>query len=478
MLLSRRKLLVKALKAASFVAWGSSLFVAFAVEVYGFRSEAFLNALAIRVIMLNVLWVALFGLFWHGMCRLFGLFKWQPESGRLQLARSFAVASAATAVLAAAGPPLGLEAVTYNFLGVFFLAGWGLLFALRLIVRSYLALVWNTEGNLRHVLVVGTDSRAARFVENLLSDKQFGYKVTGFVADGPKVHEAPAVTGVPVVTDVAGLPEYLREHVVDEVAVFLPLVPCYRQVNEILGVCENHGLVVRVFPASFPGGAQAESVSRVGDESVFTMRYRPKGAVESIAKRGMDICFSFFALLLLAPFLLAVCALVKFSSPGPVFFVQERIGFNKRRFNMYKFRTMITGAEKLQDQLEEQNEASGAAFKIAKDPRVTRVGRVLRRLSIDELPQLLNVLKGDMSLVGPRPLPLRDYKRFTEEWHRRRFSVRPGLTCFWQVNGRGRVDFSHWMWLDMQYIDSWSLWLDLKLIAKTIPAVFRMSGAV
>jgi lipopolysaccharide/colanic/teichoic acid biosynthesis glycosyltransferase len=169
--------------------------------------------------------------------------------------------------------------------------------------------------------------------------------------------------------------------------------------------------------------------------------------------------------------------LVKLDSSGPSLFAQERVGVNKRRFRMYKFRTMMANAEKLQAELESRNEVSGPVFKIKNDPRTTQIGRFLRKTSIDELPQLLNVLKGDMSLVGPRPLPVRDYAGFNEDWQRRRFSVRPGITCLWQVCGRSSISFDQWMDLDMRYIDEWSFWLDLKILAQTIPAVVKGSGA-
>jgi lipopolysaccharide/colanic/teichoic acid biosynthesis glycosyltransferase len=159
-------------------------------------------------------------------------------------------------------------------------------------------------------------------------------------------------------------------------------------------------------------------------------------------------------------------------------FIQERVGLNKRKFKMCKFRTMVAHAEKEQPNLEKYNEADGPVFKIKDDPRVTRLGKYLRKASIDELPQLLNVLKGDMSLVGPRPLPNRDYQGFDQDWLRRRFTVRPGITCLWQINGRSSVSFQEWMLLDMRYIDSWSFWLDLKILARTIPAVLRGSGAM
>lgn len=150
---------------------------------------------------------------------------------------------------------------------------------------------------------------------------------------------------------------------------------------------------------------------------------------------------------------------------------------NKRRFKIYKFRTMIPNAEQVIHTLEGQNEATGPVFKIKNDPRITPIGKFLRRSSIDELPQLLNVLKGDMSLVGPRPLPVRDYEGFSEDWQRRRFSVKPGITCLWQVNGRSGISFDQWMLLDLQYLDEWSLWLDLKILAKTVPAVLKGAGA-
>lgn len=170
--------------------------------------------------------------------------------------------------------------------------------------------------------------------------------------------------------------------------------------------------------------------------------------------------------------------LIKLDSPGPVFFIQKRVGYNKRLFKAYKFRTMIKGAEKQQSKLEQLNEMSGPVFKIKNDPRITKIGRIMRKTSIDELPQLFNVLKGDMSLIGPRPLPVRDYERFEEEWHKRRFSIRPGLTCLWQINGRNGMSFDKWVELDMEYIDNWSLLLDLKILIKTIPAVFKGSGAM
>jgi len=192
----------------------------------------------------------------------------------------------------------------------------------------------------------------------------------------------------------------------------------------------------------------------------------------------MDIVASSLLIAGLAPFFVVVAFLIKLDSAGPVFFVQDRVGFNKRRFGMYKFRSMVLDAEKKQSELESLNEADGPAFKIRNDPRITRLGGFLRKASIDELPQFFNVFRGDMSLVGPRPLPIRDYQGFDQDWVRRRFSVRPGITCLWQINGRSSLSFHDWMKLDLLYIDNWSLWLDVKVIVMTIPAVLKGVGAV
>ena len=196
-----------------------------------------------------------------------------------------------------------------------------------------------------------------------------------------------------------------------------------------------------------------------------------------VLKRLIDLIGSTVALILLSPALALVALITKLSSPGPLFYEWHVVGNGGTRFSGYKFRTMVTNADELKHQLLEKNEMNGPVFKIKNDPRVTPMGPFLRKFSLDELPQLWSVLRGDMSLVGPRPLPVRDYEGFSEDWHRRRFSVRPGITCLWQVNGRSTIPFEQWMELDMEYIDGWSLWLDFKILARTIPAVLKSFGA-
>jgi len=213
------------------------------------------------------------------------------------------------------------------------------------------------------------------------------------------------------------------------------------------------------------------------DDSVITHNTVSPEGWPVVIKRVVDILVSGAMSLLLLPVFLLTALAIKLTSPGPVFFVQNRLGLNKRHFGIYKFRTMVVDAEKRMKEIEHLNEVSGPVFKIKNDPRITPIGKFLRKTSIDELPQLFNVLKGDMSLVGPRPLPLRDYEGFSEDWQRRRFSVRPGVTCLWQIGGRSDVSFEQWMELDLLYIDKWSLLLDFKILLKTIPAVLKGSGA-
>jgi exopolysaccharide biosynthesis polyprenyl glycosylphosphotransferase len=209
----------------------------------------------------------------------------------------------------------------------------------------------------------------------------------------------------------------------------------------------------------------------------MTIQSGPADGWQLVMKRLIDIVGSAALLIALAPVFAVVALLIRLDSPGPIFFAQERVGLNKRRFRILKFRTMVNGSDQKQQMLEHLNEAEGPVFKIKNDPRVTRLGRFLRRFSIDELPQLINVLKGDMSLVGPRPLPVRDVDRIDVQWHKRRFSIKPGITCLWQVNGRSNIGFNEWVRMDLDYIDKWSLALDLLILMKTIPVVFRGPGA-
>jgi len=278
-------------------------------------------------------------------------------------------------------------------------------------------------------------------------------------------------------TIVEQLNSLIADQPVDEVLVALPIDKYGPLVEMIVRQCEEQGIIVRVRTEMSHLQVARSYVDELQGVPVMTIQSGPADSWQLIMKRVIDVVGSAALLVALAPLFAVVGWLIRKDSPGPVFFTQERIGFNKRLFRLIKFRTMVDGADHQQSKLEHLNEAAGPVFKIKSDPRVTRVGKFLRRFSIDELPQLVNVLKGDMSLVGPRPLPLRDFDRFDTQWHKRRLSVKPGMTCLWQVNGRSNVTFDHWVQMDLEYIDNWSLGLDMKILLKTIPAIMRGSGA-
>jgi exopolysaccharide biosynthesis polyprenyl glycosylphosphotransferase len=330
--------------------------------------------------------------------------------------------------------------------------------------------------NLRNLLVVGTNSRAVAVADSLLADKNFGYQLVGFVDDCWHYEGAPEHYKSMLVGQTGDTLQLLRDLELDEVIVALPIASHYQLTERIISWCRQQGILVRY------EGSLFENVRRTSLEpatpSLITLHDAGHDPWSSVGKRLIDLVLSSIAIIALLPVLAAVALAIRLTSEGPVLFQQERLGLGKRRFRIYKFRTMVVNAEARMKEVEHLNQSQGPTFKLKHDPRITPVGNFLRKTSLDELPQLFNVFLGDMSLVGPRPLPMRDYQGFSEDWHRRRFSVKPGITCLWQVTGRSSIGFERWMELDMEYIDQWSLWLDLKIIAQTIPAVVRGSGAM
>ena len=252
----------------------------------------------------------------------------------------------------------------------------------------------------------------------------------------------------------------------------------FSEVEKVIQCCELEGVDVWVMANFFRTQLCTTSIDTLQGSPLLVFRTAPDFTLQTFAKQMFDYVGSFLLILLLSPLLLLICLTIKFTSPGPVFFSQKRSGLNGIPFTMYKFRSMINNAEMKKHELERLNEMSGPVFKVTNDPRVTKIGALLRKTSLDELPQLFNVLKGEMSLVGPRPLPVDETLRFDDIAHRRRLSMRPGLTCLWQISGRNNVtDFNEWVRLDLQYIDNWSFWGDFKILLRTIPVVFRGVGA-
>jgi exopolysaccharide biosynthesis polyprenyl glycosylphosphotransferase len=278
-------------------------------------------------------------------------------------------------------------------------------------------------------------------------------------------------------TSIERLVELLHEHSVNGVIISAKR-SFFDQVEAAVRVCELEGVEVWLMADFFKTQISRTSFDDFYGHAIMVFRAVPEASWASVAKQLIDFFGAAALLVILAPLLAVVSLVIKLASPGPIFFRQQRSGLNGRPFTLYKFRTMVTNAEQLKHELAAMNEMSGPVFKLTNDPRITPFGKLLRRYSIDELPQLFNVLRGEMSLVGPRPLPVDEVKRFNDPAHRRRLSVKPGLTCLWQVSGRNKVkDFKDWVRLDLEYIDNWSLWLDMKILCRTLPVVLTGVGA-
>jgi exopolysaccharide biosynthesis polyprenyl glycosylphosphotransferase len=371
-----------------------------------------------------------------------------------------------------------MEMVNDLFIALFWSFCTAIMISSRLVLRRVLELLRLRGRNLRFMLIAGTNQRAVGFARKIESKPELGYRVAGFVDSTWDGLSEFRKNGYNIVADFDDLPSYLRQNVIDEILICLPLNSLYSSASSIATLCAEQGIIIRYLQAIFELDNSFTTTDYFEGEPLITNRTGALVGWQVIIKRFIDIVISGILLIVLTPLFLAIAIMVKMTSPGPVFFVQERVGLNKRRFHLYKFRTMVKDAEQKQSEMEEFNEMTGPVFKIANDPRINPLGRFLRKTSIDELPQLINVLGGDMSLVGPRPLPVRDYECFEHDWHRRRFSVRPGITCLWQISGRNLLPFEKWIELDMKYIDNWSLWLDLKIMLKTIHTVFTGTGAV
>jgi exopolysaccharide biosynthesis polyprenyl glycosylphosphotransferase len=434
--------------------------------------------LSMRVKLVNFLTFTAILFVWHAIFSLCGQYQSQRLASRRAMLTDAAIATTIASIfLAVFVGVFRISMITPRFLLLFWICSSVLVAGARVLIRSCLEMARVRGRNLRYVLILGTNRRAIEFARRLEKTPELGYRVLGFVDHQWWYEGADLRTQYHLCCNFDELSEFLRRNVVDEVANYLPLRSFYEHSSRIATLCEQHGIFMRFDHKIFDLKIAHARAEEFDGNAHITAHSSPLDSWPLFLKRILDITVSFALLVILAPVLAAVAVIVKLSSQGPILFKQERVGRNKRRFFIYKFRTMVANAEKLLPALEVMNEAVGPVFKIKNDPRMTPIGKFLRRTSLDELPQLFNVLKGDMSLVGPRPLPLRDYEGFNEDWQRRRFSVRPGITCLWQVNGRSNIAFDHWMKLDLQYLDEWSIWLDMKILAQTIPAVMKGSGA-
>jgi len=425
----------------------------------------------------SLLLLVAYGLMWSGLCRLCGLYdenvrrNYRDEAARAVIACSFG--SLAVFCFSLIRHDSGLNAGAIP-------SFWLLSIAVLLAARHLLHILnpeWTPAGlRARRLLVVGSGPRALALYDELRQQSESGDKFIGFVDSRDRQEVDPAVAAR-LLGSLENLEAILTSRVVDEVLIALPIKSCYNEIQSAIETCERLGIECKYLSDIFSFSHAKPRFERNRHEFVISMKM-VSDDYRQLIKRAVDILGAAAALILFSPLMLIAALAVKLTSHGPVIFAQERYGLNKRRFRMYKFRTMVQNAEALQAQLEDKNEAQGPVFKIKNDPRVTSIGGILRKTSIDELPQLFNVLRGDMSLVGPRPLPERDVARFSEASLLRRFSVKPGLTCLWQISGRSNTDFENWIKQDLKYIDEWSLGLDLAILFKTMPAVVKGRGAV
>jgi len=358
-----------------------------------------------------------------------------------------------------------------SFVALFSIYSWILLCLFRINAARVIGAVRREFGKAHFVMVVGSGERALNLGRALEKSSDYGIRLAGFLDDAPgEVQLSATYTQYPL----SELPALLREHVIDEI-IFAVDSPRLVEMEEVFLLCDEEGVRTRVVVDFFPHVNSQVYLDRLGVTPLLTFSAAPHDEIRLLAKRIIDLVLAAAALVLLLPFMLLAVLLIRLTSPGPAIFRQVRCGLNGRRFVFYKFRSMCDNAEELKPSLKHLSHKS-TAFKITNDPRLTGVGRFLRKFSIDEWPQLWNVLKGDMSLVGPRPAVPEEVDLY-QRWQRRRLRMRPGLTCLWAVAGRDTLDFDTWMKMDMQYIDNWSLALDWKIILRTIPRVLTGAGA-
>jgi exopolysaccharide biosynthesis polyprenyl glycosylphosphotransferase len=414
---------------------------------------------------------------WHVLYTAFGLYQkplfsdWYGEAKDLLKATSIG-----TCTIVAAAVPFEISFIDARFMLIFWISVNILSFCGRLVAKELLLRHYRQEEHGRKLLIIGANARSIELARKIEVERDLGWHLLGLVDDTTTHAPNFDASGYSLVASFEGVSDYLAENTVDEVLVCLPVKSRAEDMARVVSICEQQGIAVGILRDLFKWDPAKAVLRQFGDQPIIMVRPHGIDGTRAATKRATDIIISAALIILSSPVFLITSLLIKLTSAGPIFFAQERVGLNKKRFKMLKFRTMVVDAEQQQPALEQFNEATGPVFKIRSDPRITPIGKFLRKMSIDELPQLINVIKGDMSLVGPRPLPLRDYTGFSEDWHRRRVSVRPGITGLWQVNGRDHSSFDNWMKQDLDYIDHWSLRLDAQVMLKTIPAVLRGSG--
>jgi exopolysaccharide biosynthesis polyprenyl glycosylphosphotransferase len=397
----------------------------------------------------------------------------RPSKELTEIARGVLLSAVALLVAAQMG---NWPTINFVTVGLFAVIAFSMIAAMRLLLRWNLRRLRQRGHNVKSLLLVGGGDRGQRFAQHMQPRHDLGYRIIGYV-DSDRSFANQRVGSAIWLGTLEDLPLILANEVIDEAVIALPIKSQYCQIESAVALLEEQGITTHLLSDLFPQKLARSQTAELDGIPIVSLHSVPPFSWRTEAKRLIDVVGGTFLLLVLAPLFAIVAIAIKLESDGPVFFVQDRFGLNKRRFRMMKFRTMRADAEERMKEIEHLNEKSGPIFKIRNDPRTTRVGRWLRKTSIDELPQLINVLLGEMSIVGPRPLSVRDALRMEVAWQKRRFSVKPGLTCLWQISGRSNLSFEQWMELDLEYIDHWSLKLDFSILVRTIPAIVTARGA-
>jgi exopolysaccharide biosynthesis polyprenyl glycosylphosphotransferase len=371
---------------------------------------------------------------------------------------------------------LNIEYVSRVVVVAFGIMDFFLIFLIRVGIQIYVLRALKVNELALSVLIIGTGDRAKELSEKLRAQGEWGPDIIGHLDPDP-ARVGTRVLDAPVIGTVDDISRVLKDNVVDEVIIAIPR-SMLSDAEIIASACEEEGIELRFMADVFNLEVARVRLIELGKIPLLTMQPVFQDELKLLVKRCFDFLITFVSMPVVLPIIGVIAAAIKLDTPGTAFFVQQRVGLKKRMFPMIKFRSMYMGAEARLSEVEHLNEAEGPIFKIAEDPRVTPVGRFLRRTSLDELPQLFNVLRGEMSLVGPRPMSIRDVDHFDRGIQRKRFSVKPGITCLWQISGRSNLPFEKWLEMDLQYIANWSLCLDLKILFKTIPAVLFARGAV
>ncbi len=428
----------------------------------------------------NYRWIVpLVAAIWIGAGAAAGIYRdIREEDPRRAFADPLKVGLVATVLLFAVISVIKFEYISRLLLGIYALVDLFLMISFRLVARAFAAPLRRSVSGLRNFLLVGGGPEMADIARTLETNETRGMRLFGFIHTG--VESASAVPRVEGLSKsypsfaLRELPELLREQVIDEV-IFIVAQEELEKLGDTFLVCEEEGVKTRVLLSFFPQTVSNVYLERLGTKPLLTFSATPEDEF-LLVKRALDFVMALVVLAVLSPLLLILAALVKLTSRGPILFRQTRCGLGARKFTLYKFRSMRADADLIREELEALNEVDGPVFKIKNDPRCTPVGRFMRKFSLDELPQLVNIIKGDMSFVGPRP-PLPAEVEKYERWQRRRLRMQPGLTCLWALEGRSKLSFRRWMELDLEYIDHWSMGLDWKILLRTIPVVLLGRGA-